>query len=329
MELKKCPYCGKNNLVHAETCKYCSKSFEQQEQGVSIEAPIVNTQEQSGQPQPVSISPLVLNNDQRKQPRSNYTKIIMIISAVIVVMIIAGLSVPLLLNKNESVVRIADSELLGKQNVVPQQEIVKSNNGNLTKNSSPTITVSKSLKGNVGKLEAIYSLSWYSDGTINGTYKYTSRSNIEYTLQGRDLKNGNIELTEYTGSNISAKCNLTMQNNCYVGKMNNTDGRLLNMTMREVFESTKNVSLTNSNIPGIFSQASQRLLTYTDINGLSKQDLKIMRNEIYARHGYIFKTSEMKSYFSRQSWYKGQHDDVSTLLSDIENKNIALIKSYE
>lgn len=62
---------------------------------------------------------------------------------------------------------------------------------------------------------------------------------------------------------------------------------------------------------------------------MSKHDLKIMRNEIFARHGYIFKTSEMKSYFSTQSWYYGRYDDVSSLLSDLEHKNVALIKSYE
>jgi len=85
----------------------------------------------------------------------------------------------------------------------------------------------------------------------------------------------------------------------------------------------------NSNFPGIFPQASQRLLTSSDLNGMSKHDLKIMRNEIFARYGYIFKTSEMKSYFSSQAWYHGRYEDVSSMLSDIEHKNVALIKSYE
>jgi hypothetical protein len=85
----------------------------------------------------------------------------------------------------------------------------------------------------------------------------------------------------------------------------------------------------NSNIPGMFPQASMRLLTSSDLNEMSKQDLKIMRNEIFARHGYIFKTSDMKSYFATQSWYQGQYDNVNSLLSNIEQQNIALIKRYE
>jgi len=86
---------------------------------------------------------------------------------------------------------------------------------------------------------------------------------------------------------------------------------------------------SNSNIPGIFPQASMRLLASSDLNGMSKQDSKIMRNEIFARHGYIFKTNDMKSHFATQSWYQGQYDNVNSLLSNIEQQNIAQIKRYE
>ena len=80
---------------------------------------------------------------------------------------------------------------------------------------------------------------------------------------------------------------------------------------------------------GRFPQASKRLLTASDLQGLSKYDLKIMRNEIFARHGFIFQTNEMKNYFQNQSWYKPKYRDVSSLLSNIEKKNLELIKRYE
>ena len=54
-----------------------------------------------------------------------------------------------------------------------------------------------------------------------------------------------------------------------------------------------------------------------------------MRNEIFARHGYIFKSEEMINYFSEQSWYSPTNNDVISLLTVIERKNIELIKSYE
>lgn len=75
--------------------------------------------------------------------------------------------------------------------------------------------------------------------------------------------------------------------------------------------------------------ACQRYLTGSDLYGLSKRELRIMRNWIFARHGYIFKTADMKSFFSKQPWYKGRYSDVSSMFSEIEKYNIRLIKSYE
>lgn len=83
------------------------------------------------------------------------------------------------------------------------------------------------------------------------------------------------------------------------------------------------------NVQGRFPFATTRLLEISDLSGLGNKDLKIMRNEIYARHGYIFKTPEMKEYFAAQSWYHGQYADVSSMLSAIEQRNVALIKKYE
>jgi len=86
---------------------------------------------------------------------------------------------------------------------------------------------------------------------------------------------------------------------------------------------------SNSAMPGRFPQASERLLTVSDLQNLSKDDLKIMRNEIFARHGYIFQTQDMKTYFQNQSWYSPQSSNVTAKLSNIEIKNVELIKSYE
>ena len=61
----------------------------------------------------------------------------------------------------------------------------------------------------------------------------------------------------------------------------------------------------------------------------SKDDLKIMRNEIFARHGFIFQTNDMKTYFQNQNWYTPRHNDVNSMLTDIEKRNIQLIQRYE
>ncbi|MBE2218587.1 MAG: YARHG domain-containing protein [Ignavibacteria bacterium] len=50
----------------------------------------------------------------------------------------------------------------------------------------------------------------------------------------------------------------------------------------------------------IYPESSEDQLTYPDIKNLNEWELKVMRNEIYAQHGYIFKTEVLKKYFSAQ-----------------------------
>ena len=117
---------------------------------------------------------------------------------------------------------------------------------------------------------------------------------------------------------------LTISMPCTIFTAFSNDSKYTNSKIQQTQSQKKNVS-----IPGRFPQASERLLTASDLQGLSKNDLKIMRNEIFARHGYIFQTQDMKSYFQNQSWYSPQSSNVTAKLSNIEVKNVALIQRYE
>ena len=57
--------------------------------------------------------------------------------------------------------------------------------------------------------------------------------------------------------------------------------------------------------------------------------LAVMRNEILARHGYIFPTEEWSTYFAEKSWYKPTQKEVTNQLSKIEKANIQLIRYLE
>ncbi len=75
---------------------------------------------------------------------------------------------------------------------------------------------------------------------------------------------------------------------------------------------------------------SKTKLTKEDIENMHKGDLEIMRNSIYARHGYSFKTRKMRYVFdSVVDWYIPVSTDVSKELTKLEEENIALIKRYE
>jgi hypothetical protein len=80
---------------------------------------------------------------------------------------------------------------------------------------------------------------------------------------------------------------------------------------------------------GSYPEASSRLLTPDDVNNLIKNELRYMRNEIYARHGYSFKLKDVRQYFDQQDWYMPVSTDVRAKLSAIEVKNEKMIKNFE
>ena len=82
-----------------------------------------------------------------------------------------------------------------------------------------------------------------------------------------------------------------------------------------------------SNDGGYYHITSSRLLTEEDIKGKTKHELRIMRNEIYARHGYIFKDPILRDYFMQKSWYKPT--TISVTFNDIEQYNVRFIQLHE
>ena len=61
----------------------------------------------------------------------------------------------------------------------------------------------------------------------------------------------------------------------------------------------------------------------------TKQTLRIMRNAIMAKHGYVFKSEELKLRFEFEPWYTPAPNNESIKLSLIEEMNIALIQTEE
>jgi len=76
--------------------------------------------------------------------------------------------------------------------------------------------------------------------------------------------------------------------------------------------------------------ASVRVLKSHDVENMYKRDLEVMRNTIYARHGYSFRNRAMRDFFDNYvEWYVPVSTDVSHELTDVEKKNIELLKRYE
>ena len=82
----------------------------------------------------------------------------------------------------------------------------------------------------------------------------------------------------------------------------------------------------------IIPDSSTRYLSNADLNPLTEWEIRVARNEIYARHGRIFKSQELADYFKEKSWYvptvqPEQFDN--SYLNNIEIENIKFITNYE
>jgi hypothetical protein len=67
----------------------------------------------------------------------------------------------------------------------------------------------------------------------------------------------------------------------------------------------------------------------TDLAVLNKNDLRILRNTIYAKYGLIFQSKDLKDHFSQFIWYKSQYSDVDKFLSNNDRRLIQTIQAFE
>lgn len=82
----------------------------------------------------------------------------------------------------------------------------------------------------------------------------------------------------------------------------------------------------------VLPDSDKRKLKKSDLKGLSKEELRIARNEIYARHGRMFDDKKLQKYFDSQSWYEGTvpaSEFSEDVLSSVEKKNVAFIRQFE
>ncbi len=73
---------------------------------------------------------------------------------------------------------------------------------------------------------------------------------------------------------------------------------------------------------------TNRLLNTPYLMNIPREQLRLMRNEILARHGYVFKSQDLRDYFSKKPWYKPAANN-NVKLNIIEQTNVELIKSEE
>ncbi len=106
------------------------------------------------------------------------------------------------------------------------------------------------------------------------------------------------------------------------------DGR----TPTEVSKTSEEKAKTTTNSSDyVVKDSDKNYLTEDDMKKLSKEQLALARNEIFARHGYVFNDDLFKKYFTEKSWYvpNSSYDGSDSTLNQYEIANYQLIQAWE
>ncbi len=82
----------------------------------------------------------------------------------------------------------------------------------------------------------------------------------------------------------------------------------------------------------ILPNSSTEYLTWEDYAALSRWELVLARNEIFARHGRRFQNQDIQAYFDSCSWYEGTiapEDFDTSVMNDVEVQNVWTLKAAE
>ena len=82
----------------------------------------------------------------------------------------------------------------------------------------------------------------------------------------------------------------------------------------------------------ILEGSDSRYISTSELSNLSKQELSYARNEIYARHGRLFKDSHLQEYFNSKAWYTGRiapEAFTDSMLNQYEKANTETIVAVE
>lgn len=213
---------------------------------------------------------------------------------------------------NISIDKISDSLIIGHSVVAGNDRPFK---GSIRKESQGSYSViAKEPGDNKYDGEFIFTIS---DKELTGNwtaYKEIDIKKRKYTLEKRNFSYNPDVMLEYSKGYID--WNKVKKTN----KTEKIDDEFEEWISKEFATATNLIYEIN---------ASNTLLAKSEVENLKRGDLTIIRNTIYARHGYSFKHRPLRVFFDAQNWYIPVHTNIKDDFTDLEKKNIQLLLKYE
>ena len=182
----------------------------------------------------------------------------------------------------------------------------------------------------LGKIELIYSnILKEVDKTLTNTNDYDSFK--EYIVSDNFLNTIN-NIQDDDLNNTTYQINRTDLNdkNNSSNSVNRDNTKSVNNSRNYSNNNSNNNSSSSYNSGYIIPDSNVRYLSRSELYGYTKEQLAYIRNEIFARHGYVFEKAKYRNYFSAKSWYTPDYSfNYEYDLNSIEKANVDLIKELE
>ena len=171
--------------------------------------------------------------------------------------------------------------------------------------------------------------SYSEDELIDAAIKYYCAvkgvNHISAMVDGGDRDNIMIRLFEDGTDMISTSDWYTV--NVYTGQGTDFNGNYI-----DIMNPPETSANSYTGDEYIFPNSDSAYLTDYDLQGMTLEECRLARNEIYARHGRMFKDKALQNYFDSKSWYTPSvrpEDFNEHWLNEYEKANAKLIKSFE
>ncbi len=90
-------------------------------------------------------------------------------------------------------------------------------------------------------------------------------------------------------------------------------------------------TMRTKEVAGAAVDSAAKPLTEAELANLSAAQLELIRNEIFARRGWVFRRADLQAYFEKFPWYapKRDNDAVARSLTDAEKQNVETLLRHE
>lgn len=176
-----------------------------------------------------------------------------------------------------------------------------------------------------------------SDYTITRSLTADSQTISDYingvTNDGNPLEYGQTYFRNITGKGWDNKIPgefFTIAGETYTSELGSEAAEMVDDDMQQL------AGVLSYGADYVFPDSSQRYITAEELQGMSETEILLARNEIYAKHGYIFRNEMLNQYFNSKNWYipnvegsEFTEEYASRVFNDFELNNIWTIVQYE